>query len=89
MGTNGTMGFVKYRTCYPLQLYRWLYGYGLCGFGYGVGKPDPRITRIKPFGKNGRFGLPPVCLPKNRFSLTVGLLAFVESKYYMDLKNGI
>jgi hypothetical protein len=54
-----------------------------------VGKPDPRITRIKPFGKNGRFGLLLVCLPKNRFSLTVGLLAFVESKYYMDLKNGI
>ena len=23
-------------------------GYGVCGYGYGVGKPDPRVTRIKP-----------------------------------------
>ena len=41
--------FVKYHTRYPLQPYPWLYGYGLCGFGYGVGKPDPRVTRIKPY----------------------------------------
>ena len=25
------------------------YGYGIYGFGYGVGKPDPRYTRGKPY----------------------------------------
>ena len=26
-------------------------GYGVCGYGYGVGKPDPRVTRMQPYVK--------------------------------------
>ena len=26
-------------------------GYGVYGFGYGVGKADPRVTRFKPYAR--------------------------------------
>ena len=48
-GTICTTGFVKNRTRNPRKPYPWLYRYGFCGYGYGVGNPDPRYTRDEPY----------------------------------------
>ena len=41
-------GFVAHREIYGSVCTRTRHGYGVRGYGCGVGKPDPRVTRIKP-----------------------------------------
>ena len=44
-----TAGFVRHRVIYGSGTGSTRHGYGVCGYGYGVGKPDPRVTRSKPY----------------------------------------
>ena len=48
VGITDTMGFVRYRTIYRSVSVGTWHKYGVCGYGYGVGKPDPRYTRVQP-----------------------------------------
>jgi hypothetical protein len=41
-GFHGTLRNLRVVTVSPVA------GYGVHRYGYGVGKPDPRITRFKP-----------------------------------------
>ena len=49
MGTKGTAGFKSYRRNYGLVRVLPGTGYGVHGYGCGVGKPDPQVTRSKPY----------------------------------------
>ena len=49
MGTSSTAGFIPYRANDGSWWVIPAHGYGFCGFGYGVGKPNPRVTRIEPY----------------------------------------
>ena len=40
-------------------------GYGVRGYGYGVGKSDPRVTRSKPYTKMDHFIISLMPLFKN------------------------
>ena len=48
-GNCDTAGFIRYRAIYGSVSVYTAYGYGIWGFGYGVGKPDPRYTRVEPY----------------------------------------
>jgi hypothetical protein len=48
-GTKGTAGFVAHREIYGSVCTRTRHGYGVRRYGCGVGKPDLRVTRIKPY----------------------------------------
>ena len=48
MGTEGTAGHrMNYGTVRVLPAT----GNGVHGYGYGVGKPDPRYTRVQPYSR--------------------------------------
>ena len=49
MGKMDTVGFVRYRDIYGSVSVYTGHGYGVCGYGYGVGKSDPRYTRVQPY----------------------------------------
>ena len=34
---------------YGLGMGNTCHGYSVCGYGYGVGKPDPQVTHFKPY----------------------------------------
>jgi len=44
-----TAGFVRHRAKTGTVCTRTRYGYGVCGYGYGVKNPDPRYTRAEPY----------------------------------------
>ena len=48
MGTKGTVGFKPNCKNYGLGKGITRDGYGIHGYGYGVEKPDLRVTRSKP-----------------------------------------
>ena len=43
------MGFVRYHVNYGTVWVLPATGYGVHGYGCGVGKPDPRYTRVQPY----------------------------------------
>jgi hypothetical protein len=47
-GMCDTAGFVRHRANTGTVCTRTRYGYGVCGYGYGVENPDPRYTRDEP-----------------------------------------
>ena len=47
-GTHGTAGFVPHRAFDGAVCTRTCHRYGVLGYGYGVLKPDPRVTRVEP-----------------------------------------
>ena len=51
MGTKGTAGFIIYRVIYGSGTGSTRCGYGMSRYGYGVGKPDPWVTRSKPYAR--------------------------------------
>ena len=46
-GNCDTAGFIRYRVIYGSVSVYTTYGYGIWGFRYGVGKPDPWYTRVE------------------------------------------
>jgi len=49
VGTKGTTGFVRHRVSYGTVWVLPTTGYGVYGYGCGVGKPDLRYTRAEPY----------------------------------------
>ena len=47
-------------------------GYGVYGFGYGVGKADPRVTRFKPYLNTDGLSLTPRQKKANEDACTQG-----------------
>lgn len=45
----GTAGFVAHHEFCRSVYTRTRHGYGVREYGYGMGKPDLRVTRIKPY----------------------------------------
>ena len=48
MGISDTAGFVLYCVIYGSVRVVPAAGYGICGYGYGIDKIDPRVTCFKP-----------------------------------------
>ena len=49
MGISHTVGFMKHRAKMGTVCTLTHYGYGVCGYGYGVGNPDLQYTCEKPY----------------------------------------
>ena len=48
-GITDTLGFVRYHAIYWSVLVCTQHGYGVCGYGYSVEKPDPWYTCVQPY----------------------------------------
>ena len=46
--TKGTVDFIRYCANYGSVSVYTEHRYGICGFGYSAGKPDPQYTHGKP-----------------------------------------
>jgi len=49
VGKYDTAGFVRHRGNYDMVCTRTCYGYGVCGYGHGMGNPNPRYTHDEPY----------------------------------------
>ena len=49
MGMSDTAGFVLYHVIYSLVWVLPMAGYGIHGYGCGVGKSDSQVTHFKPY----------------------------------------
>ena len=57
VGTQHTVGFVAHRVIYGSIRVVPGCGYSVCGFRYGVGKPDLWVTCIKPYKVHNSIGI--------------------------------
>ena len=50
-----TAGFVRHHTKTGTVCTHTRYGYGVCGYGYGVKNPDPRCTCDEPYSHTTQY----------------------------------